>query len=81
VSSSRRKAVDTSLFRPKEEIDKDNEILPIDADMSLYAPRKRASFDIRPDQVSSLGQLKYKTGKKISDLVVEALDDLLAKYS
>lgn len=74
--SGRKSKLDTALFRPREEIEQDDQPVQTSGDMS----RKRASFDIRPDQVSSLGQLKYRTGKRISDLVVEAIDDLLAKY-
>lgn len=78
--SSRKTKLDTSLFRPREEIEQDLQpVVDSSGDMTPDV-RKRASFDIRPDQIQALGTLKYKTGKKISDLVVEALDDLIQKY-
>lgn len=82
--SSRRKPLETNLFRPKEEIEQEAQS-PSTRDMSPGAvddePRlKRASFDLREEQIKGLGMLKYQTGKKISELAQEAIDDLLAKY-
>lgn len=82
--SSRRKATDTSLFRPKEEIEKDAS--RTSGDMSPETPTdsrpvKRASFDVYADQVERLGVLKYTKNQKISDMVREALDEWLAKQS
>ena len=81
MSSTRRKSkdLDTSLFRTPEHIESDES--PTYGDMSPAETRtKRASFDLREDQIKGLGMLKYSTGKKISDLAQEAIDDLLAKY-
>lgn len=82
--SGRRKAkeLDTSLFRTPEHIEQDT--VPTSGDMSPGAEDevrvKRASFDLREDQIKALGMLKYSTGKKISELAQEAIDDLLRKY-
>jgi len=81
MSSGRRKAVDTSLFRPKEDREDAPATALVDMSPASETRTKRASFDLREDQIKALGVLKYSTGKKISDLAQEAIDDLLAKYA
>jgi len=88
--SARRKSkeLDTSLFRTPEHIEQGQ--TPASRDMSPVAeqaePRlKRASFDLREEQILDLNDLKTKLARqgikrRISDLAQEAIDDLLAKY-
>lgn len=79
--SSRRKATDTSLFRPKEEIEQEASTPIRDMSPGGQRPVKRASFDVYADQVERLGVLKYTKNQKISDMVREALDEWLTKQS
>lgn len=84
MSSTRRKAkpLETGLFRSKEEIDQETGSSQlVDMSPAHDVRLKRASFDLREDQIRALGQLKYRSGKRISDLAQEAIDDLLAKYA
>lgn len=79
--SSRRKAVDTSLFRPKEEIEQEEQQRSTSRDMSSDTRAvKRASFDVYADQIERLGILKYKSKQRMSDMVRDALDEYLARH-
>lgn len=88
--SSKRKPVDTSLFRPREETEQE-QTHSNDRDMSptpestAERREKRASFDLYEDQIYAMQELKVRLarqGKKVrmSDLAREAVDLLLDKY-
>ena len=88
--SSKRKPVDTSLFRPREDTEQEQ----TDSNSRDMSPEPqtahevrltRASFDLRENQIHDLRDLKNKlarqgTKRKMSDLAQEAVDLLLAKY-
>ena len=83
-----KKSLDTSLFRPREEVDQEQEKTSDSRDMSPTRERreKRASFDLYADQISRLGQLKYKLAeqgekRRISDMVKDAVEAYLREHN
>lgn len=87
--SSRRKPIDTSLFRTPERVDdtvedasgRNSGDVTSHSDVRL----KRASFDLREEQIHDLNELKIRLARqgqkrRMSDLAQEAVDLLLDKY-